>query len=46
VLRCDAVCREYAALKVVTEQDVVNRARKEQKREAKRQRQRQREYTV
>lgn len=35
-------CREYAAIKVVTEQDVVNRARKERKREARRQR----EYTV
>lgn len=35
-------CREYASLKVVTEQDVYNRMRKEQKREAKRQKM----YTV
>lgn len=35
-------CREYAALKVVTEQDIINRAKKERKREARRQR----EYTV
>lgn len=41
-LTCTVACREYAALKVVTEQDVYNRMRKEQKREAKRQRQ----YTV
>jgi hypothetical protein len=39
---CGLACREYAALKVVTEQDVYKRMRKEQKREAKRQM----EYTV
>jgi hypothetical protein len=34
--RADYRCREYAALKVVTEQDVVNRVKKERKREARR----------
>jgi hypothetical protein len=44
-LQCNVDCREYAALKVVTEQDVYNRMRKEQKREAKRQKQ-EKQYTV